>query len=163
MGEFQREFDALENDAPSHFGDWPNPYVPSVAAGIYTVWRGDRLLYVGMSGRGLSTASIIQHRRALARGKGLWSRLNSHASGRRSGDQFCVYISDCIVLPMLRPADIARIAAGHLSLDLLTRGYIREHLSYRWVETVDGRTAMRAERIMRRGALTRGKPHLNPL
>jgi hypothetical protein len=26
--------------------------------------------------------------------KGLWTRLNAHASGRRSGDQFCVYIGD---------------------------------------------------------------------
>lgn len=25
-----------------------------------------------------------------AKAKGLWTRLDSHASGRRSGDQFCV-------------------------------------------------------------------------
>ena len=35
---------------PSHlFTDWPNPSVPKVTAGVYTIWRHDRLVYVGMS------------------------------------------------------------------------------------------------------------------
>ena len=34
--------------------DWPNQQVPKRAAGVYTVWEGDRLLYVGMSGRAMT-------------------------------------------------------------------------------------------------------------
>ena len=33
--------------------------------------------------------------------KGLWTRLNSHAIGRSSGDQFCVYACDRFVVPHL--------------------------------------------------------------
>jgi hypothetical protein len=40
---------------PLHrFQDWPNERVPKRAAGVYTVWEGDRLLYVGMSGRAMT-------------------------------------------------------------------------------------------------------------
>jgi hypothetical protein len=35
--------------------------------------------------------------------KGLWTRLNSHASGRRAGDQFNVYICDRFIVPVLMP------------------------------------------------------------
>jgi hypothetical protein len=44
---------------PCHrFSDWPNPSVPKVAAGIYTIWEQDRLIYVGMAGRGLAAHDI---------------------------------------------------------------------------------------------------------
>lgn len=55
--------------------DWPNPAVPKVAAGVYTIWQGSELIYAG-----------------------LYSRLSSHWAGRRSGDQFCVYVADRLVL-----------------------------------------------------------------
>jgi len=31
----------------------PNPAVPNGRIGVYTVWRDDRLIYVGMAGRAL--------------------------------------------------------------------------------------------------------------
>ncbi len=75
---------------------------------------------------------------------GLFSQLNSHASGRRSGDQFCVYVSDRFVLPTLSADQIREIAAGRLSLDALIRDYVRQRLSYRFVETSDAATARRS-------------------
>jgi hypothetical protein len=34
---------------PCHrFSDWPDPSVPKVAAGVYTIWDHDRFIYVGM-------------------------------------------------------------------------------------------------------------------
>jgi hypothetical protein len=36
----------LEAGPRHRFGDWPNDQVPKRAAGVYTVWDGDRLLYV---------------------------------------------------------------------------------------------------------------------
>jgi hypothetical protein len=47
--------------------------------------------------------------------KGLLDRLNRHASGRRSGDQFCVYVFDRLLLPTLTASEIQRIADSELS------------------------------------------------
>ena len=47
----------LETGPLYWFRDWPNPEVPPVAAGVYTVWRGDELVYAGMSGRVLTAKS----------------------------------------------------------------------------------------------------------
>jgi hypothetical protein len=43
----------LETGPLHRFADWPNEQVPKRAAGVYTVWDGDQLLYVGMSGRAM--------------------------------------------------------------------------------------------------------------
>ncbi len=157
------ELVALETGSRYTFRDWPNAEVPQVAAGVYTIWHADTFVYVGMSGRGLTSEAIQGHRSAAARGKGLFSRLNSHASGRRSGDQFCLYICDRFVLPSLSREQIEQVAAGILSLDQRTREYVHEHLSYRFVEVASGREALNLEAAVKRGALQAGPPLLNPL
>ena len=43
----------LETGPLHRFQDWPNEQVPKRAAGVYTVWDGDQLLDVGMSGRAM--------------------------------------------------------------------------------------------------------------
>lgn len=86
------------------FGTWPNPVVPAFGAGVYTIWHTDgRFIYVGMSGRGI-TADTVRRNTP----QGLYTRLQSHASGRRSGDQCCVYVADRLVLPSLSPEDIGQ-------------------------------------------------------
>ena len=145
------------------FRDWPNADVPQAAAGAYTVWRGTRLIYVGLSGRSLTEDELAAQRETGIRAKGLFARLNSHASGRRSGDPFCIYVADRLVLPTLSAEQIASIGAGRSSFDELVRRYIHEHLGYRFVEVVDGATARLVETEVRRGALRAGKPLLNPL
>ena len=94
---------------------------------------------------------------------GLWTRLNSHASGRRSGDQFNVYVCDRFVVPALSPGQLRLIADGRLFLDQMTRNFIREHLGYRYAVHPDGTAALAAERAVRAGSLAAGKPFLNPL
>jgi hypothetical protein len=70
---------------PSHrFANWPNPSVPKVAAGVYSVWEQGRLIYVGMSGRGLAAEDIDAPDEPV-KAKGLWTRLDSHASGAPAG------------------------------------------------------------------------------
>ena len=54
----------------------------------------------------------------------------SHASGVRSGDQFCVYIHDFFVIPKLLKEKDYKPERG--SLDKLTKQYIHENLSYRF-------------------------------
>jgi hypothetical protein len=95
--------------------------------------------------------------------KGLWTRLDSHAKGRRSGDQFCIYVCDRLIIPTLSRDQLRAIGDGSLSLDALTKQYIHEFLSYRFIATGDSTSAFRIERQVKTGALDVGKPLLNPL
>ena len=151
----------LSSGAACRFVDWPNTEIPAVTAGVYTIWEQDAFLYVGMAGRGMTAQ--IDPEQAPTRIRGLRDRLNSHASGRRSGDQFCVYVCDRLVLPTLRSHQITEIGKGALSLDGLVKQYIHERLAYRYVQTPDGAAARSLERDIQRGALEVGKPRLNPL
>ena len=155
------EFSALEEGPLCRFADWPNPDVPSVAAGVYAVWQGDELVYVGMSGRGMSADELATAAEAGQR-RGLWTLLNSHAQGRRSGDQFCVYVGDRLVLPTLDREHIAAIGRGEMSLDAFVKDYIHEHLAYRFLVVESGRAAQELEAQLRAGALEAGRPRLNP-
>lgn len=140
------------------FTDWPNSAVPSFGAGVYTVWHNDgRFIYVGMSGKKITT-DTVRPNKAL----GMYTRLNSHASGRRSGDQFCVYVADRFVLPTLSQNDFAAIASGRHRMDAFVRRYIHENLYYRFVILDDGAMAFAVERAIQRGEWEHGRPHLNP-
>jgi hypothetical protein len=140
------------------FAEWPNPSVPIFGAGVYTVWHIDgRFIYVGMSGRGMTAETKRRNTP-----QGLYTRLQSHASGRRSGDQFCVYVADRLVLPTLSPEEIAAVASGRHSVDAFVRRYIHENLRYRFAMLPDGATAYAAEATIKSGAWEFGRPLLNP-
>ena len=130
--------------------------VPLACIGVYTIWRGEEFVYVGIAGRNLDLS--IEHKRM----RGVRDRLDSHRSGRRSGDQFAVYVCDRFVLADLTPEDIMRVAAGELSLDAKTRLYIHQHLSYRFAEVDTYSDAMKIEVALARGESPSGKPILNP-
>jgi hypothetical protein len=140
------------------FADWPNVIVPQFGAGVYTVWHADgRFIYVGMSGRSITEQTV--HRNSPF---GLYTRLASHASGRRSGDQFCVYVADRLVLPTLSQADIAAISTGEHQMDALVRRYIHENLRYRFLMLPNGSAAYRCEAAIKNGDWKHGRPLLNP-
>ena len=127
------------------------------------MWRDGALLYAGMAGRGL-TQERAAHTLALG-GKptGLVTRLASHASGRRSGDQFCVYVCDRFVVPDLTADDLAELRHGARLLDGRTRAFVRDRLAYRFALTPDGSSAHAVEAAVRRGAWAAGPPLINPL
>jgi hypothetical protein len=140
------------------FADWPSPEVPTFGAGVYTIWDNEgRFIYVGMSGRSITAETSRPNTP-----HGIYTRLHSHASGRRSGDQFCVYVADRLVLPKLSQEDIAAIASGRHQMDAFVRLYIHENLSYRFVILPDGAAAREAEAAIKRGEWGHGKPLLNP-
>jgi hypothetical protein len=148
----------LAHGAAYSFRDWPNSTVPTFGAGVYTIWHKDgRFIYVGMSGRGITADTI--HRNTP---QGIYTRLQSHASGRRSGDQFCVYVADRLVLPALSPEDITAIASGRHQMDAFVRRYIHENLSYRFVLVPDGSAAYAIEKTIKHGEWEHGCPPLNP-
>jgi hypothetical protein len=123
--------------------------VPRSGAGIYTVWdNAGELIYVGIAGRNPN-------------GSGLASRLRSHASGRRSGDQFCVYVADHYVMPDLTHRQIEAIRDGELSMDRLVRDRIRDHFAYRFAAADTYAEAMAIENAIKSGALGQSQ-RLNP-
>lgn len=86
-------------------------------------------------------------------GAGLLSRLSAHASGQRSGNRFCIYVCDRLVLQGLTPRELDEVAAGRLSLDGRTRDLIREELGFRFVSVPDSRAALDLEKAVEEGAL----------
>jgi hypothetical protein len=109
-----------------------------------------------MSGRGI-TANTIRRNTP----QGIYTRLQSHTGGRRSGDQFCVYVADRLVLPALTQEDIAAIASGRHQMDAFVRRYIHENLVYRFVMLPDGAAAYALEAAIKSGGWDRGHPLLN--
>ena len=150
----QAEIAALQAAPIRWFADWPVRDIPATGSVVYTIWnRAGAFLYVGMAGRS-ATAS--------AQSKGPFGRLESHASGRRSGDPFCLDVCDRFVLPRVHNR-IAEIAEGRLSLDALTREYIRSELGFRFIAMPSPAEAFVIERALRRGDWSAGWPILNPL
>jgi hypothetical protein len=159
---YEVELDRLATGDLHRFSDWPNVEVPLAAAGVYSIWNQEgTYVYVGMSGRGL-TAESLAERQAARKATGLGTRLSSHASGRRSGDQFCVYVCDRLVLPTLEPEQIQSVSKGEVSLDRVTRDYIHRELSYRYVVVIDGAAAFAIEDLAARSGLNGMLPLLNP-
>lgn len=141
---------------PAHaFAGWETTSVPNGVAGAYTIFDGARFLYVGIAGRSGAATSEKSRR------TGLLGRLDSHASGRRSGDQFCVYVFDRLVLPTMTADGIRRAAHGEPICDALVRAYVRERLSYRFVTMSTYAEAQKIEAELRLGRYGPA-PLLNP-
>jgi len=140
------------------FSEWPNSELPLISAGVYAIWNNEDLFYCGMSGRGIEKA-LIQHKKKY----GLITRLNSHASGRLSGDQFCVYVANRLVIPELSVKDLPKFKTGELKLDSLTKQYIHKHLEYQFVIVKTSAEAYAIEDEARRGNIFNAKPLLNPI
>jgi len=138
------------------FADWPNKDIPPVAAGVYAIWHNEDLIYCGMSGREIEKA-VTQGKKKY----GLVTRLASHATGRLSGDQFCVYVANRLVIPALKPEDLARFATGEYRLDTFTRQFIHEHLGYQYAIVESSKEAYDLELKARRGEIFGQLPMLN--
>jgi hypothetical protein len=148
--------DAMPVFSPRHrFSDWPNGDIPAVAAGVYVIWESDLLIYCGMSGREIEKATDKTR-------YGLVTRLESHASGRLSGDQFCVYVANRLVIPSLSADHLPQFADGEMTLDRLTKVYIRERLEYQYAIVASSSEAYALEKRCREGHEFGAKPLLNP-
>lgn len=145
----------LEDGPAYRFSDWRATRIEAGPSGVYTIWNGDAFLYVGMAWRHRDEQSPSA--------SGVFGRLASHASGRRSGNQFCIYICDRFVVPELSVDDVTALRRGQRLLDQRTRTFIHEHLTYRVVMTSSGEDARLLEAHVRRAGLARsGRPEINP-
>ena len=94
-------------------------HIPEYGSILYTVFLDSKeFIYVGIGG--LSGKSVKERNPR--------SRIIQHAQGRRSGDQFCIYIQDFYVIPLLF-ADKYVPKKGYL--DELTKEFIQKRLTYR--------------------------------
>ena len=95
--------------------------VPSWGSIIYTVFLDStEYIYVGIGGLAGKTAQDRNPR----------SRIIQHSQGRRSGDQFCIYIQDFYVIPELIGSKYTP-KKGYL--DQLTKEFIQSRLTYRYL------------------------------
>jgi hypothetical protein len=110
--------------------------IPRVCIGVYGIWREDALIYIGQAGR---------------------------AAGRRSGDQFCVYVCDRLVIRICRNPISSASHAANCCWTISFYVFVHDHLSYRYTVAPDPATARAIEDAARCGALRAGKPLLNPV
>ena len=126
--------------------------IPSWGSIIYTVFLDQsEYIYVGIGGLAGKTAKDRNPR----------SRILQHSQGRRSGDQFCIYVQDFYVIPELIGSKYTP-KKGYL--DQLTKDFIQSRLSYRYlvVQTEDSdQVVRRLERELQRDQHGHGVPLLN--
>lgn len=128
MPNLEQLWDELNQQPVHRFADWPNRSVPKGKPGVYLIYREGCWVYIGMSF------------------KNLQSRLSQHASGRRSGDQFCVYVGDRLVMPKLGIDQMKGVFSGEYSLDDAIKEFVRSQLSYRYLVVADDPTARAIEK-----------------
>lgn len=152
------ELHPLEEGPALPFAAWPgDPPIPMAVRGVYTLWKGDRLLYVGLAGLGELPAKKPR------KPWGLHRRLAAHAAGRRAQDQVNCHLADRFVLDTLDEDHIDAIIAGERTMDQHLKSWIDAHLTYRYVQVSTTAVARDLEQRIRRGELHCGPPFLNPL
>ena len=139
------------------FKNWPKKNFPTVAAGVYVIWDDQTLLYVGTAGKDLDKAKKSGKNKF-----GLITRLNSHASGRTAGDQFCSLLSNRIVIPSLTKTQIIKFKEGSVTLDQMTKKYIRSNLEYQYLLVENFQDALDLQEHCKSGVIFKVKPLLNP-
>ena len=127
-------------------------HIPEYGSILYTVFLDQKeFIYVGIGG--LSGKSVKERNPR--------SRIIQHSQGRRSGDQFCIYIQDFYVIPSIINKKYEP-KKGYL--DTLTKEFIQSRLTYRYlvVQTDDSdKVVRRLERELQSNQHGHGVPKLN--
>lgn len=137
----------LRNLEKHKFSDWDSKKsnIPENVAGIYTIWFEEIFIYAGMAD------------------KNLRGRLNSHASGRRGGDQFCCYICDRYIVPDLNNEERDKLRNGNKELlNKKNHHFIHKNLSYQYQTISEDGIVRIMEDSLRKGETDIGKPLINP-
>ena len=122
--------------------------IPQYGSIIYTVFLDRKeFIYVGIGG--------------LSGKKDPRSRIRQHTSGLRSGDQFCIYIQDFYVIPLLIGQTYVP-KKGYL--DQLTKEFIQKRLTYRYMVFQDedsDKVVRKLEKELQTNLHGHGMPKLN--
>jgi hypothetical protein len=126
--------------------------VPNDKIGVYSVWRHDRLVYVGMVDRAIGRALTLASQ-LLARGQGFeaaWLRMRPDAGRETSSASTYSTAWSC---PPSTASRLKTPLRGRLSLDGLTRQLIRQSPSYQFTLMPDAATARAVEMQIQREGL----------
>ena len=97
------------------FADPVRQHILNSGSIIYSVWdKNGSFIYIGIAG----TQKAFEKRSPLR-------RMQTHASGRRSGDQFNIYVHDFYVIPDLIESGVFHYGKGILD-KLTNRVYTKE-------------------------------------
>ena len=122
--------------------------IPQYGSIIYTVFLDRKeFIYVGIGG--------------LSGKRDPRSRIRQHTSGLRSGDQFCIYIQDFYVIPLLIGQTYVP-KKGYL--DQLTKEFIQKRLTYRYMVFQDedsDKVVRKLEKELQTNLHGHGMPKLN--
>ncbi len=114
------------------------------STGVYTIWLGTQLLYVGISWKDPRTTNNKN-------AKGVFGRLRTYYDGRRTND-FMRSLGDRFITPHLTSGEQTALAQGTLDLDSQTRTFARERLTIR-AYACAGDEARRIESLIRKHGL----------
>ena len=146
----ENPIERLKNGPRYPFTESPRKHIgKEVRSGVYTIWRGEELIYAGFAGRDGAKGGFV-------------NRLVHHKRGDRSGDKFCVYVFDRYILPQLTASQIMNAAVGRLKLDPLIRDFIASELEYRYTPCANQTEALALEARVIGGELG-SKPLLNSI
>lgn len=132
------------------FANWPVelPKLP----GVYAIWRGQQLIYVGMTGKRWTPERPGSSH--------LKRRLTDHANALRA-DVLPTLVFERFIGRGLEDHDWAEIEAGRRHMSDHARDFIRAQLSFSYVATEQPKLAAQWEILVRGGSLGQ-KPLLNP-
>lgn len=147
----------LERSARHRLADLPTCGLEP-RTGIYALWYGHDLLYVGVSRQDPATTTNPQAR-------GVPGRLNTYRLARL-GNDFTLAVAFRFVVPHLTPEQMAALSDGSLvvrDVATLVKTWLHDNVEFSAV-LVDGTTALAAETVARRSGLPdTGPPMMNPL
>ncbi len=123
--------------------------------GVYTVWSGADLLYVGCVVKKASETSNPQ-------ADGIKGRLRTQSRAKRINSVVALRVCDRFIVPELSPRQLEGLRTGATDLDALTAHWMRENLRYKVVHTASGDLAREVEALLRRDSGPLGPPLLNP-
>lgn len=83
--------------------------------------------------------------------------------GRLSGNQFCVYVANRLVIPTLTTDDLSKFGTGEYKLDYMTKSYIHDNFEYQYLIVDSSAEAYNIENKVRSGELFNQRPLLNPI
>jgi len=125
------------------------------STGVYTIWLGTQLLYVGISFKDPLTTNN-------KKAKGVFGRVRTYYDGRRTND-FMRSLGDRFITPHLTSAEQTALAQGTLDLDAKTRTFAHEGLTIR-AYACTGDEARRIESLIRKHGLpAAGLPLFNAI
>jgi hypothetical protein len=105
--------------------------------GVYALWEGKELLYIGYTRKNLKAPS--------ASFSGIKNRLHSHRLGGGSFGQLLLMVK---IARNFKEKDWDQIASGEVSMNEAVQQHVQSHVSYTFVETETAEDAKRLEKFL---------------